>query len=81
MLPIEFKDQLQMALNIYLRPTEAAAVAEFFDIDGVGSVNGEYFVRWFLQAGNNARQVTVVCGYVWRWMWSEGGTPNCVACF
>ena len=51
MLPAEFREQLQMAMHIYLRPAEGAAVADHFDVDKVGSVNGESFVRWFLQAG------------------------------
>lgn len=58
MLPVEFREQLQMALHIYLRPTEGAAVAGFFDAEKVGSVNAEYFVRWFLQAGLDSREVT-----------------------
>ncbi|CAN0551515.1 unnamed protein product, partial [Laminaria digitata] len=57
MSPVEFKDQLQMALHIYLRPIEGAAVAQFFDLNGDGHVNGEHFVRWFLKAGNDIRQV------------------------
>ncbi|CAM9685252.1 unnamed protein product, partial [Scytosiphon promiscuus] len=56
MLPTEFKEQLQMALHIYLRPAEGAAVADHFDLDKVGSVNGECFVRWFLQAGLESRE-------------------------
>lgn len=62
MLPAEFREQLQMALHIYLRPAEGAAVAGFFDVEKVGSVNGEYFVRWFLQAGLDSREVTAVLG-------------------
>lgn len=50
-----------MALHIYLRPAEGAAVAHFFDVEKVGSVNGEYFVRWFLQAGLDSREVIVAC--------------------
>lgn len=59
LLPTEFKEQLQMALHIFLRPDEAAAIAEFFDPNGTGSVNGEYFVRWFLHSGNRHREVTM----------------------
>lgn len=58
MMPAVFREQLQMALHIYLRPAEGAAVAEFFDVEKVGSVNGEYFVRWFLRAGLKSRQVS-----------------------
>lgn len=61
MLPAEFREQLQMALHIYLRPAEGAAVADHFDVDKVGSVNGESFVRWFLQAGLDSREVLKVC--------------------
>lgn len=57
MLPAEFREQLQMALHIYLRPAEGAAVADFFDVEKTGSVNGECFVRWFLQAGLDSREV------------------------
>lgn len=57
MLPAEFREQLQMSLHIYLRPSEGAAVASFFDVQQVGSVNGEVFVRWFLQAGLDSREV------------------------
>lgn len=46
-----------MTLHIYLRPAEAVAVAEFFDPDNTGFVNGEYFVRWFLHIGNKRREV------------------------
>lgn len=46
-----------MTLHVYLRPAEVAAVADFFDPDGTGSVNGEYFVRWFLHTGNRIREV------------------------
>lgn len=60
----EFREQLQMALHIYLRPLEGAAVAEYFDDARVGSVNGESFVRWFLQAGNDSRQVTGWHGHI-----------------
>ncbi|CAM9718490.1 unnamed protein product, partial [Sphacelaria rigidula] len=56
LIPGEFKEQLQMALHIYLRPSEAAAITEFFDPDGTGRVNGEYFVRWFLHIGNKNRE-------------------------
>ncbi|CAM9420175.1 unnamed protein product, partial [Hapterophycus canaliculatus] len=56
MLPAEFREQLQMTLHIYLRPAEGAAVADYFDVDKVGSVNGESFVRWFLQAGLESRE-------------------------
>ncbi|CAN0077999.1 unnamed protein product [Ectocarpus sp. 12 AP-2014] len=55
-LPAEFREQLQMSLHIYLRPSEGAAVASFFDVQQVGSVNGEVFVRWFLQAGLDSRE-------------------------
>eukprot|EP00904_Undaria_pinnatifida_P013803 jgi/Undpi1/9553/HiC_scaffold_27.g12009.m1 len=51
-----FADQLQMALHIYLRPVEGAAVSDFFDVERDGHINGEYFVRWFLKAGNDIRQ-------------------------
>ncbi|CAN0529088.1 unnamed protein product, partial [Ectocarpus sp. 8 AP-2014] len=37
-------------------PSEGAAVARFFDVQQVGSVNGEVFVRWFLQAGLDSRE-------------------------
>lgn len=57
MLPAEFREQLQMSLHIYLRPSEGAAVARFFDVEQVGSINGEVFVRWFLQAGLDSREV------------------------
>ncbi|CAM9513326.1 unnamed protein product [Ectocarpus sp. 12 AP-2014] len=56
MLPAEFREQLQMSLHIYLRPSEGAAVARFFDVQQVGSVNGEVFVRWFLHAGLDSRE-------------------------
>ena len=46
-----------MSLHIYLRPSEAAAVASYFDVDDVGSVNGDFFARWFVYTGNNTRQV------------------------
>lgn len=47
-----------MALHIYLRPAEGAAVGSFFDVEKAGSVNGECFVRWFLKAGLDSREVT-----------------------
>lgn len=62
MLPAEFREQLQMALHIYLLPAEGATVAAFFDVEKVGSVNGEYFVRWFLKAGLDAREVNFLVG-------------------
>lgn len=49
-----------MTLHIYLRPAEGAAVARFFDVEKVGSVNGEHFVRWFLKAGLDSREVPLL---------------------
>lgn len=82
MLPVEFREQLQMALHIYLRPAETTAVAGFFDVDGVGSVNGEHFVRWFLRAGNNSREVTPLSrrnGHTSKYIYSrhnQRGAPS-----
>lgn len=35
-------------------------MAQFFDPEDTGYVNGEYFVRWFLQAGNRYREVIML---------------------
>lgn len=57
LLPREFRAQLQASLHVFLRPAEADAVAEFFDPEGNGYVDGESFMRWFFQAKNRYREV------------------------